>query len=428
MTKKDMSPEAGSPKVERRGRPRKKAGDAKLKKAPQAPKRFKSSYICFSVAKQDEAKEELGPHPRVADVAKRIAEKWKNLNEEERQVWADVAQADKDRYMAEKASYTGPWQIPTKRSKKDPTAPKRPMSSFLHFSKKYRSILKSENPEMKNTDISKKLGEMWKSAPEEERNDYIAREAKERGEYKVAIAEWREKHAKDAAENEDNYDLETDPKKRGRGRPRKVKSPTPFDGQPSPPTSHEHYPGMMGPGGYPPYSYQPPPQERNDYPPQRGDYPPHDYPHRSEYATSQGHYADYPPQSYYQGGGYAPPGYGPPPSSAGYGASYGAPYGASYGSNYGGEQDQRYPPSSQYQQPGYAPSSGEYDSYGGAGGSSRTAEGGSQASQSAGGQQSPYSGYGGGYGGQPGYEGSQGGYPSYGGAYPASVGSGGQGY
>ena len=37
-----------------------------LRKNPKAPKRFKSSYICFFVAKQNEIKEELGQDSSVS--------------------------------------------------------------------------------------------------------------------------------------------------------------------------------------------------------------------------------------------------------------------------------------------------------------------------------------------------------------------------
>jgi hypothetical protein len=162
-----------------------------LRKAPQAPKRFKSSYICFFMAKQNEIKEELGEKATVTAISKRSAEMWKHLPTEERTHWDDVAIKDKQRYMVEKASYTGPWQVPWKRAKKDPSAPKRPMSAFLYFSLGRRSDLKKKHPEIKNTEVSRLLGEMWRSASEEQRKPHVDKEKAEREKYKVAIAEWR---------------------------------------------------------------------------------------------------------------------------------------------------------------------------------------------------------------------------------------------
>lgn len=90
---------------------KKKRDAGALRKAPQAPKRFKSSYICFFMAKQPEIKDELGDKATVTEISKRSAQMWRNLPAEERAHWDDVAAKDKQRYMVEKASYSGPWQV-----------------------------------------------------------------------------------------------------------------------------------------------------------------------------------------------------------------------------------------------------------------------------------------------------------------------------
>lgn len=93
--------------------------------------------------------------------------------------------------MTEKASYTGPWQVPWKRAKKDPSAPKRPMSAFLYFSQEKRRLVKAEHPSLRNTEISRRLGELWREASEEEKSPHIATEKVEREKYNLQIAEWR---------------------------------------------------------------------------------------------------------------------------------------------------------------------------------------------------------------------------------------------
>ena len=70
---------------------KKKRDSTTLRKAPQAPKRFKSSYICFFMAKQPEIKAELGEDATVTSISKRSAEMWKHLPPEERAHWDDVA-------------------------------------------------------------------------------------------------------------------------------------------------------------------------------------------------------------------------------------------------------------------------------------------------------------------------------------------------
>jgi len=52
--------------------------------------------------------------------------------------------------------YKGPWKVPAnKRTPKDPSAPKRPMSAFLAFSNGRRADLKRQNPNATNSDLSK---------------------------------------------------------------------------------------------------------------------------------------------------------------------------------------------------------------------------------------------------------------------------------
>lgn len=117
---------------------------------------------------------------------------------EEKESWEKKAQKDKARYEAEKSMYKGPWKIPAnKRTPKDPSAPKRPMSAFLAFSNKRRAALKREHPDATNADLSKMLSRIWKEAPEETRSKYVEEEAGLRSHYKVEMGKWRKKVAED---------------------------------------------------------------------------------------------------------------------------------------------------------------------------------------------------------------------------------------
>jgi hypothetical protein len=190
----------------------KKKHSVALRKAPNAPKRFKSSYICFFMAKQSVIKAELGADATVTNISKRSAEMWKSLSPEERAIWDDVAFQDKKRYLMEKSQYTGPWQVPWKRVKKDPSAPKRPMSAFLYFSQGKRAEIKSLRPDIKNTEVSRVLGEMWRNLSDVERAPHIERERQEREIYKVAITEWREQNEsmKQGAQKDHEIGIEHD--------------------------------------------------------------------------------------------------------------------------------------------------------------------------------------------------------------------------
>ena len=65
------------------------------------------------------------------------------------------------------------------------------MSAFLYFSQGKRKSISDKNPDMKNTEISRLLGEMWRNSTEEERRPHVEKEKEEREKYKKAISEWR---------------------------------------------------------------------------------------------------------------------------------------------------------------------------------------------------------------------------------------------
>ena len=113
--------------------------------------------------------------------------------------------------MREKSEYKGPWVVPKRRAKKHPLAPKRPMSAFLKFSQKRRSMVKERNPDMSNTDVSRLLGEMWRNASAAERAPYVEQEELERAAYKSEIQKWREEQAKlDASTRTSHLDVVMD--------------------------------------------------------------------------------------------------------------------------------------------------------------------------------------------------------------------------
>jgi len=168
----------------------------KYKKAPQAPRRFKSSYMFYSTIKHKEIRAELTAKGEgklsTTEVAKMVSHAWKALPEDEREKWEEMARQDKARYEMEKSMYTGPWKVPAmKRIRKDPKAPKRPMSAFLSFSNSKRLYVKNKHKDIKNTEISRILAQMWKDANAEEKKNFVDEEFRLRQNYKVIMSEWK---------------------------------------------------------------------------------------------------------------------------------------------------------------------------------------------------------------------------------------------
>ena len=65
------------------------------------------------------------------------------------------------------------------------------MSAFLFYSQDKREAIKCRFPGIKNTEISRMLGKMWREATKDEKLPYIIHEGKERKKYKVEVEKWR---------------------------------------------------------------------------------------------------------------------------------------------------------------------------------------------------------------------------------------------
>eukprot|EP00804_Cyclotella_cryptica_P018310 CCRYP_017654-RA/>CCRYP_017654-RA protein AED:0.36 eAED:0.36 QI:0/0/0/0.5/1/1/4/0/416 len=161
---------------------------------PNRPAPAKSAFMCFSFTKREEIMNRVGSSEGDG-VVKELAKEWRKLSKYEKKYWDDMARADKTRYAKEKEEYSarmkGKSLVKKLRAKKNPLAPKRPMSAFLMYAQKKRKILQSENPDMPNADISRLLGESWRNASLEEKAPYLEREEAERKIYRVKMDSWK---------------------------------------------------------------------------------------------------------------------------------------------------------------------------------------------------------------------------------------------
>ncbi|KAK4052308.1 Non-histone chromosomal protein 6 [Microbotryomycetes sp. JL221] len=67
--------------------------------------------------------------------------------------------------------------------KKDPNAPKRPLSAYMHFSQQNREKIKSENPEASFGELGKLLGGKWKEMSDSEKKPYTDMADKDKARY-----------------------------------------------------------------------------------------------------------------------------------------------------------------------------------------------------------------------------------------------------
>lgn len=101
--------------------------------------------------------------------------------------------------------FSDPLKVPplpkVKRMKKDPDAPKRPMSAFLDYSKTFRAQVIHNHPHIKdNKEISKILGHLWRSASDAEKKPFVDKELIAREEYNEQMKLWKKEKEEQIAE------------------------------------------------------------------------------------------------------------------------------------------------------------------------------------------------------------------------------------
>uniref|UniRef100_A0A9J7Z3P4 FACT complex subunit SSRP1 n=2 Tax=Cyprinus carpio TaxID=7962 RepID=A0A9J7Z3P4_CYPCA len=109
---------------------------------------------------------------------------------------ADDGDSDGDRKKkpAKKAKFVKE-RKPRKKEKKakDSSAPKRPMSAYMLWLNSSRDRIKSENPGISVTEISKKAGEMWKQLGKEKKEEWDVKAEEAKKEYDRAMREYKER-------------------------------------------------------------------------------------------------------------------------------------------------------------------------------------------------------------------------------------------
>lgn len=173
-----------APKPRRRG----KAG-----KDPNKPKRNMSAFFLYSNANRDRVKEE-NPGIKFGRVAQILSMEFKEISPTERAKWDARAAEDKERYAREMSTYVPPddlEDVPKKKKKKDPYAPKRNMSAFFLYSNDVRATVRLENPDAKFGDIAKIISRQYKMLSEKELAIYHKKAAEDKERYQREMEAYR---------------------------------------------------------------------------------------------------------------------------------------------------------------------------------------------------------------------------------------------
>ena len=168
------------------------------KKDPSAPKPPLNSYMEFAQVERPRILLQLPDIPN-NEVNKEIGLRWKNLSKEEKEKFKLKYHENKEKYMEEMQTFEknpvdqNIEKPSRKKRKKDPLAPKLPLSSFMEFGKQERVKVLSELGNISIGDVGRELGKRWRALSKEEK-DVFEREAKEnREKYEMEKKKYDEK-------------------------------------------------------------------------------------------------------------------------------------------------------------------------------------------------------------------------------------------
>ncbi|KAF9575293.1 Non-histone chromosomal protein 6 [Mortierella alpina] len=88
--------------------------------------------------------------------------------------------------------------------KKDPNAPKNPMSAYLMFCEEWREKVKAKNPDASFGELGRLLGEQWRGYSEDQKAPYVKKHEDAKKKHAV------EKAAYDAKKPDDDDDEDED--------------------------------------------------------------------------------------------------------------------------------------------------------------------------------------------------------------------------
>lgn len=151
------------PRKSRKSLPKSSDKDSKVKRA-------RSAFTYFA-QEQHPLIRQANPEATFAEIGKIVGQKWKELDQKEKERFQEKARVDRERFEEESDK---------------PKKPKKSPSGFAIFSDEKRAEVKTKNPEASFGEMGKILGAMWRNLADSERQVYLdgAAEAKARQEKK----------------------------------------------------------------------------------------------------------------------------------------------------------------------------------------------------------------------------------------------------
>lgn len=155
----------------------------------EKPKRNRSAFIIFSSEMRTKIQAEEKKKLNSNEIMVKLADLWKNLKDEERRRYTEMADKEKIKYLVELNQFyqTHPYEVIQNKTKKNHV--KKPCSAYGLFLKDAKKIVKAEHPELKMADILKIVAEKWKKLSESHRKFYQEQAKTEKEVIKAKLTE-----------------------------------------------------------------------------------------------------------------------------------------------------------------------------------------------------------------------------------------------
>merc|ERR1711953_1041725 len=150
-------------------------------KDPNAPKKPLSAYFLFSQEERLKVKNE-NPEMSITEVAKELGRRWATLEPSLKASYENRYQDARKVYDSEMSHFK------PQKKKKDPNAPKQPLSAYFIFSTEERQKVKAIHPNYSICEVAKELGRRWADmAPEvKQRFQQMAEEGRQKYDQEMA--------------------------------------------------------------------------------------------------------------------------------------------------------------------------------------------------------------------------------------------------
>lgn len=175
---------------------------------PGAPKRNQSAYLLYQNAMRDTFRAQ-NPGMTFGQLSKYTSAMYAEMNPGEKEAWVQRAEADKQRYLQELQFYQPPPGYDAKGDaiagmlhhtssggktakglQKDPDAPKKNMSAYLHYQNAMRDTFRAQHPAMTFGQISQHTSQMYRALSPEEKQRWEEHAARDKARYEEEMANY----------------------------------------------------------------------------------------------------------------------------------------------------------------------------------------------------------------------------------------------